>query len=31
MTLDELRRWYVGVVLEETGGSKARAAEVLDE
>jgi len=29
MTLDELRRWYVTTVLEETGGNKLRAAEVL--
>jgi len=29
MTLDELRRWYVATVLEETGGNKLRAAEIL--
>jgi DNA-binding NtrC family response regulator len=29
MTLDELRRWYVATVLEETGGNKLRAAELL--
>jgi two-component system, NtrC family, response regulator AtoC len=29
MTLDEVRRWYVNRVLEETGGNKLRAAEIL--
>jgi DNA-binding NtrC family response regulator len=29
MTLDEVRRWYVATVLEETGGNKVRAAEIL--
>jgi DNA-binding NtrC family response regulator len=29
MTLEELKRWYVQSVLEETGGNKARAADVL--
>jgi DNA-binding NtrC family response regulator len=29
MTLDELRRWYVSAVLQETGGNKVRAAEIL--
>ena len=29
MTLAELRRWYVATVLEETGGNKLRAAELL--
>ena len=29
MTLDEVKRWYVGAVLEETGGNKVRAAELL--
>jgi DNA-binding NtrC family response regulator len=29
MTLEELRRWYVDRVLEETGGNKLRAAEIL--
>ena len=29
MTLDELRRWYVKTILEETGGNKVRAAEIL--
>jgi DNA-binding NtrC family response regulator len=29
MTLEEVKRWYVAKVLEETGGNKARAAEVL--
>jgi len=29
MTLDEVRRWYVATVLEETGGNKVRAAELL--
>jgi two-component system response regulator AtoC len=28
-TLDELRRWYLATVLEEVGGNKARAAEIL--
>jgi two-component system, NtrC family, response regulator AtoC len=29
MTLEELKRWYMDTVLEETGGNKARAAEIL--
>jgi len=29
MTLDEVKRWYVATVLEETGGNKVRAAELL--
>jgi DNA-binding NtrC family response regulator len=29
MTLDEVKRWYVSTVLEETGGNKMRAAELL--
>jgi len=29
MTLDELKRWYVNRALEETGGNKVRAAELL--
>jgi len=29
MTLDEVKRWYVGAVLDETGGNKLRAAELL--
>jgi DNA-binding NtrC family response regulator len=29
MTLDEVKRWYVGTVLEEAGGNKVRAAELL--
>jgi DNA-binding NtrC family response regulator len=29
MTLEELKQWYVGEVLEETGGNKARAADIL--
>jgi two-component system, NtrC family, response regulator AtoC len=29
MTLDEVKRWYVGTVLEETGGNKVRAADLL--
>jgi DNA-binding NtrC family response regulator len=29
MTLEEMKRWYVGTVLEETGGNKLRAAEIL--
>ncbi len=29
MTLEELKRWYVRTVLQETGGNKARAAEIL--
>jgi two-component system response regulator AtoC len=29
MTLEELKQWYVHRVLEETGGNKARAAELL--
>jgi DNA-binding NtrC family response regulator len=29
MTLDEVKRWYVAAVLEETAGNKLRAAEIL--
>ncbi len=29
MTLDELKRWYVQSVLEEAGGNKVKAAEIL--
>jgi DNA-binding NtrC family response regulator len=29
MTLEELKRWYVTTILEETGGNKLRAAEIL--
>jgi two-component system response regulator AtoC len=29
MTLEEVKRWYVAAVLEETGGNKVRAAELL--
>ena len=29
MTLDDVKRWYVSKVLEEAGGNKVRAAEVL--
>ena len=29
MTLEEVKRWYVGKVLGEVGGNKARAAEIL--
>ncbi len=29
MTLDELRRWYIGKVLEDAGGNKVQAAERL--
>jgi DNA-binding NtrC family response regulator len=29
MTLDEVKRWYVAAVLEETGGNKVRAADLL--
>jgi len=29
MTLEEVKRWYVGKVLEEAGGNKVRAAEIL--
>jgi DNA-binding NtrC family response regulator len=29
MTLDEMKQWYLHAVLEETGGNKARAAEIL--
>jgi DNA-binding NtrC family response regulator len=29
MTLDEVKRWYVNAVLEEAGGNKLRAAELL--
>ena len=29
MTLDEVKRWYVASVLEETGGNKVRAADLL--
>jgi two-component system response regulator AtoC len=29
MTLEEVKRWYVGKVLDEVGGNKQRAAEIL--
>jgi two-component system, NtrC family, response regulator AtoC len=29
MTLEEVKRWYVNTVLEESGGNKLRAAELL--
>jgi DNA-binding protein Fis len=29
MTLEEVKRWYVAAVLEETGGNKVRAADLL--
>jgi len=29
LTLEELKRWYVAAVLEECGGNKVRAAEIL--
>jgi DNA-binding NtrC family response regulator len=29
MTLEEVKRWYVSTVLEETGGNKVRAADLL--
>jgi DNA-binding NtrC family response regulator len=29
LTLEELKQWYLGQVLDETGGNKARAAEIL--
>ena len=29
MTLEEVKRWYVGKVLEEAAGNKVRAAEIL--
>jgi len=29
MTLEEVKAWYVNTVLEETGGNKVRAAEIL--
>jgi DNA-binding NtrC family response regulator len=29
MTLEDVKRWYVNVVLEEAGGNKLRAAELL--
>jgi two-component system, NtrC family, response regulator AtoC len=29
MTLEEVKRWYVAKVLEELGGNKLRAAEIL--
>ena len=29
MTLDDVKRWYVNAVLDEAGGNKARAAEML--
>jgi len=29
MTLEEVKRWYVNKVLEEAGGNKLRAAELL--
>ena len=30
MTLKELERWYVALVLDEAGGNKVRADEPLD-
>ena len=30
MTLEDVKRWYVNKVLEESGGNKLRAAELLD-
>jgi len=29
MTLEDVKRWYVNKVLEEAGGNKLRAAEIL--
>jgi DNA-binding protein Fis len=29
MTLEEVRRWYIGKVLEDVGGNKVHAAERL--
>jgi transcriptional regulator with PAS, ATPase and Fis domain len=29
MTLEDVKRWYVGKILEEAGGNKVRAAELL--
>jgi transcriptional regulator of acetoin/glycerol metabolism len=29
MTLEDVKRWYVNKVLEESGGNKQRAAELL--
>ncbi len=29
MTLEEVKRWYLNKVLEEAGGNKLRAAELL--
>ena len=29
MTLEELKRWYVALVLDEAGGNKVRAAAEL--
>jgi DNA-binding protein Fis len=29
MTLEEVKRWYVEKVLDDVGGNKVRAAEVL--
>ena len=29
MTLEEVKQWYVAKVLEEAGGNKVRAAELL--
>ena len=29
MTLEEVKRWYVNKVLEESGGNKLRASELL--
>ena len=29
MTLEDVKRWYVNKVLEESGGNKLRAAELL--
>ena len=28
-TLGELKRWYIGAILADTGGNKMRAAEIL--
>jgi DNA-binding protein Fis len=29
MTLEDVKRWYVNKILEEAGGNKVRAAELL--